>query len=177
MIYHRLVVILTMRKGIFKSSVCLKNVLWTVLLILIFGRFIGYSSHTFAELNTFVSLKSSEVNMRVGPGKEYPVSWVFMRARLPMLLIAEFDQWRKLKFWDGTTGWIHKNMVSSKNFAIVLKEDTVMYKHASEKYPIAKLEKGVIVPVLKKEEEFTKVEIGKLKGWVKKDSLWGVNDE
>lgn len=131
---------------------------------------------TLASTVTFVSLKSSEVNMRVGPGKEYPISWVFMRAYLPMILIAEFDQWRKVKFLDGTTGWVHKNMISQKSTAILL-QDTIMYRHASKRHPIAKLEKGVVVRVIKQENEFVKIEIGNLRGWLKRDVLWGLENE
>ncbi|MBR1734449.1 MAG: hypothetical protein IJ730_03220 [Alphaproteobacteria bacterium] len=125
----------------------------------------------------FVSLKSSEVNMRVGPGKEYPISWIFMRANLPMQLIAEFDQWRKVKFIDGTVGWVHKNMISRKNSAIVIDNNAIMYRHASTKYPIAKVEKYVIVKVIKKDDNWVKVSINNQKGWIDKKNLWGVNED
>ena len=127
--------------------------------------------------NLFVSLKSSEVNMRVGPGKEYPISWVFMRANLPMLLMAEFDQWRKVKFIDGTVGWVHKNMVSRKSSAIVTENYAIMYRHASKKHPIAKMEKGVIVHILKRDGDFVKVDVNNQKGWVEKKFLWGINED
>lgn len=125
----------------------------------------------------FVSLKSSEVNMRVGPGKEYPVSWVFMRANLPMLLMAEFDQWRKVKFVDGTVGWVHKNMISHKSSAIIIKEHAIMYRHASKKHPIAKIEKGVVLRVIKRDGDFVKVDINNQKGWIEKKYLWGMNED
>lgn len=127
--------------------------------------------------NLFVSLKSSEVNMRVGPGKEYPIAWVFMRANLPMLLMAEFDQWRKVKFIDGTVGWVHKNMVSRKSSAIVTENYAIMYRHASKKHPIAKMEKGVIVHILKRDGDFVKVDANNQKGWVEKKFLWGINED
>ena len=127
--------------------------------------------------NLFVSLKSSEVNMRVGPGKEYPISWVFMRANLPMLLMAEFDQWRKVKFIDGTIGWVHKNMISRKSSAIVTENYAIMYRHASKKHPIAKMEKGVIVRILKRDGDFVKVDVNNQKGWVEKKFLWGINED
>ncbi|MBQ7673394.1 MAG: hypothetical protein IJT36_02560 [Alphaproteobacteria bacterium] len=125
----------------------------------------------------FVSLKSSEVNMRVGPGKEYPVSWVFMRANLPMQLMAEFDQWRKVRFIDGTVGWVHKNMISRKSSAIVTNEYAIMYRHASKTHPIAKIEKGVILRVIKRDGDFVKVDINNQKGWVEKGCLWGMNED
>ena len=35
----------------------------------------------------FVSLKSDRVNMRKGPGTDYPTAWVYRRAGLPLEVI------------------------------------------------------------------------------------------
>ena len=115
--------------------------------------------------------------MRVGPGKEYPIAWVFMRANLPMILMAEFDQWRKVKFIDGTVGWVHKNITSRKSSAIVTANYAIMYKHASKKHPIAKIEKGVVVRILKRDGDFVKADINNQKGWIEKKFLWGINED
>lgn len=135
------------------------------------------SSFSLKATDLFVSFKSSEVNMRVGPGKEYPIAWVFMRANLPMILMAEFDQWRKVKFIDGTVGWVHKNMISRKSSAIVTENYAIMYKHASKKHPIAKIEKGVVVRILKRDGDFVKADINNQKGWIEKKFLWGINED
>ncbi|GHT99135.1 hypothetical protein FACS1894126_5180 [Alphaproteobacteria bacterium] len=124
----------------------------------------------------FMSLKSSQINLRVGPGKEYPISWTFMWANLPVMVIAEFDQWRKIKFLDGTEGWVHQNMVSKKNTVIVTAENAVIYERPFKSPPIAKVEKNVICRVLKKENNWIKVEVNKIKGWIDASCVWGVND-
>ncbi len=140
--------------------------------VLIFSVFQGEVS-----ADHFVSLKSSKINMRVGPGDEFPISWVFLRAGLPMMLIAEFHQWRKVKYMDSTEGWMHKNMISGRNTAVVIKDNALLYKRDSESYPIAKLEKNVIVRVLEKRGFWIKVDINKFKGWTKKENLWGVSSD
>ena len=50
-------------------------------------RILGDSGH---PLPRFVSLKSNEVNIRRGPGKEYPILWQFQRRGLPVEIIAEY---------------------------------------------------------------------------------------
>jgi SH3-like domain-containing protein len=132
--------------------------------------------HCASADSSFVSLKSAGINFRVGPGKEYPISWKFMRAHLPVMLIAEFDEWKKVKFFDRTEGWVHQNMVSRKNTALVVSQYTILYRYASESHPIAKIEKNVIVKVQKVDRDWIKVEVNKFKGWVKKKDLWGVNE-
>ena len=54
----------------------------------------------------FVSLKSDRVNLRQGPGTEYPTAWVFRRAGLPVEVIKEFESWRQVRDAEGTTGWV-----------------------------------------------------------------------
>ena len=125
----------------------------------------------------YVSLKSSEINMRVGPGIEYPISWVFMASNLPMMLVTEFGQWKKLRFVDNTEGWVHKNMVSYKNTAMIVSNIAVLYKSESKSQPIARIEKNVIVKVLKKDKNWVKVSVYRLKGWIPKEDLWGVNEQ
>jgi SH3-like domain-containing protein len=125
----------------------------------------------------FVSLKSSMINMRVGPGKEFPVSWTFIKVDLPMMLIAEFNEWKKVRFIDQTEGWIHKSMVTNRNTALVAVDYTILYRQDSTSHPIAKIEKNVIVKVIKTHQNWVKVAVGKIKGWVKKHDLWGVNIE
>ena len=53
-------------------------------------------------LPRFVSLKSAEVNLRTGPGTRYPIEWVYKRRALPVEIIAEFDNWRRVRDWEGT---------------------------------------------------------------------------
>jgi SH3-like domain-containing protein len=86
----------------------------------------------------FASLKSTKVNLRVGPGKEYPIIWVFMKSNLPVILLAEFKEWRKIKFLDETEGWVHQNMISQKNTAIVTTSYAVLYRYESDSQPMAK---------------------------------------
>lgn len=124
----------------------------------------------------FISLKSSDVNMRVGPGRDYPISWVLLRAGLPVVLMSEFLQWRKIQLPDGTQGWIHQSTASYKNTALVT-EDTLLYKKPSGKGPIAKVNKDVIVRCLRREENFVKVQVNGFKGWMDIRKLWGVNAE
>ncbi|MET0407983.1 MAG: SH3 domain-containing protein, partial [Hyphomicrobium sp.] len=45
----------------------------------------------------FVSLKSDRVNLRNGPGTDYPTGWVYRRAGLPVEVIKEFETWRQVR--------------------------------------------------------------------------------
>ena len=67
----------------------------------------------------FVSLGADRVNVRFGPGKQYPINWVFARKDLPVEIVAEFDTWRKIRDFDGEEGWIHSSLLSSRRTIMV----------------------------------------------------------
>ena len=58
-----------------------------------------------ATQHRFVSLRSDEVNVRVGPGVRYPVKWVFRQKAIPVEIVQEYDTWRKIRDWEGAEGW------------------------------------------------------------------------
>ena len=142
------------------------------------------------QKHKFFSLKSAEVNLRVGPGEEYPVVWILTKAGLPVKLIAEFNNWRKVQLIDGTEGWIHVNIISRKNTAMVQVAEkysknnsydaeaptAIMYKYNSRNRPIAKVEENVVVRVLRKEDDWIKVEVNGIKGWIERKNLWGAEE-
>ena len=97
-------------------------------------------------LPRFVSLRANEVNFRTGPGVRYPIEWVFMRAGLPVQVIAEFDTWRKIRDPDGTEGWVHQSMLSGRRHVIVVNQVRSLRKAPEPAAPpIARLEPGVIL--------------------------------
>ena len=67
----------------------------------------------------FVSLKADRVNVRGGPDKDHDVSWVYTRVGWPVEIIAEFENWRRIRDSDGSEGWVYHSMLSGKRTAVV----------------------------------------------------------
>src|SRR5258708_28049028 len=78
----------------------------------------GAAANT-GPLPRYLSLRSDEVNLRTGPGVRYPVDWVLQRRNMPVEVLAEFENWRKIRDWQGTEGWVHQSMLSGRRYAIV----------------------------------------------------------
>ena len=82
----------------------------------------------------FVSLKSDRVNVRSGPNKDQEVRWVYTRAGLPVEITAEFENWRRIRDWEGAEGWVYHSLLSGKRTAVVvpsLKDELVpLYESA-----------------------------------------------
>ena len=67
----------------------------------------------------FVSLKANKVNMRIGPGKQFKVVWLYLKKGLPVEIIQEYDNWRKVRDPEGAEGWILHSLLSGRRTVIV----------------------------------------------------------
>ncbi len=69
-------------------------------------------------LPRFVTLKSKRVNLRIGPSADYAVSWLYTKAGLPVEIIQEYDNWRRVRDADGTEGWVNQSLLSGQRAAV-----------------------------------------------------------
>ena len=133
-------------------------------------------------LPRFVSIKSQRVNMRVGPGKQYKVDWLYQKKGLPLEIIQEYDNWRKVRDPDGNEGWILHSLLSGARTAVVApwkageRSETVNL-YASSKTGaavVAYMEPGVIAQIRSCDSETCKIQIEDIEGYISKNTLWGV---
>lgn len=128
-----------------------------------------------ATQRRFVSLRSDEVNVRVGPGVRYPVKWVFRQKAIPVEIVQEYDTWRKIRDWEGAEGWVHRAMLSSKRSIIVTGRTTTMRRRSSDEAPaVARLGRGMVAHLDKCTPAWCRVEVDGYEGWVRRGGLWGV---
>jgi SH3-like domain-containing protein len=129
-------------------------------------------------LPRFVSLAETEVNMRTGPGKEYPIRWIYNRRDLPVKNTEENDVWRKIEDHEGDDGWVHSSLLSSRRTVIVLGSIQELHRTASgDSRVILRAEPGVVARLLDCQSEWCLVEVDDKRGWISRVSLWGVLDD
>ena len=108
-----------------------------------------------AATSRFVSLRAAEVNLRAGPGNQYPVAWVYRRPGLPLEVIAEFDVWRRVRDWQGEEGWVHSNMLSTRRTVIITSKLQPLREKPNGASPaVAQAEAGVIGKLLRCPADF-----------------------
>ena len=143
-----------------------------LILLLICFSFISYSQ---AADEYFRTLRNDKVNLRQGPSFKYPIKIIYKKKFLPLLVQDSSDNFRKVRDHENNTGWIHISQLSKKKAAIVINDNIIMFKNATIfSNPIAILKEGRFVKINKCKELWCKVETSNYKGWIKKDSLWGL---
>jgi SH3-like domain-containing protein len=130
-------------------------------------------------LPRFVTLKAGRVNVRVGPGEDYKVAWVFTKPGLPVEIIQEFDTWRRIRDSDGAVGWVFHSLLTGKRNAVVSPWSTgpplPIRTQANEGAAVtAYLEPGVQAGIDKCAPGWCRVSGKGFSGWIAQSDLWGV---
>lgn len=131
-------------------------------------------------LPRFVSLKSNRVNLRIGPGLNYPVDWLYLKSGVPMEIIQEYDNWRRVRDADGAEGWINQSLLSGRRTAVAAPwqrgEDTELLLRSDPDTTsriIAKLEPGVIGTLKTCNGQWCEMEFSGHRGWISQTQIWG----
>ena len=127
----------------------------------------------------FVSLKSSRINVRRGPGSDNQIVWVFKRKGLPVEVTAESGRWRRIRDREGDVGWVWHSMLDGRRSAIVTgqkgeKTPVPLFTEPSQKSAIvAYAEIGVIARMPFCQDRWCELEANGYEGWVLRDNIWG----
>ncbi|WP_290544095.1 SH3 domain-containing protein [Aestuariivirga sp.] len=127
----------------------------------------------------FVSLKAEKVNVRRGPSSDHPVAWVFQRKGLPVEIVAEFENWRRVRDSDGEEGWILQNMLAGRRTAEIApwkkgQNVTLLQSPRNGAGMVAKVGSGVVAEVENCDGDWCELSAGGYSGFVEQTQLWGV---
>ena len=136
-------------------------------------------------LPRFVSLKSGKVNLRVGPGRKYAIAWRYERRGLPVEVIQEFDNWRRIRDADGTTGWVLHSLLSSRRTAMVapwqraavgsVRHFVIGRDEASaEGNTAARLQPGLMASLERCDGAWCRLSAQEVGFWLPREQIWGV---
>ncbi|MBL4800930.1 MAG: SH3 domain-containing protein [Emcibacter sp.] len=122
----------------------------------------------------YVSLAKNTVNVRTGPNGKYPIIWVFKKSGLPVKVIAEYKNWRKIVDSEGASGWIWGPLLSSKRTALIIAEQQALLKGPDSDQPTAVIaEAGVIGKIHRCEKGWCELDVNGFKGWLEQPDFWG----
>lgn len=140
-------------------------------------------------LPRFVSLKVDRVNLRQGPGTDYPTAWVYHRAGLPVEILKEFEGWRQIRDADGAVGWVQGIMLSGRRTALIspwtLKAGAakpeapaspidIRDEERVDARTVALVEPGVVAGVMGCNGRWCRITAGDVRGYIEQVKLWGV---
>mgnify|MGYP003393935786 CR=1 FL=1 len=127
----------------------------------------------------FVSLRSDKVHVRIGPSQNHEIRWTFARAGIPVEIIAEFENWRRIRDSEGADGWVHQVMLSGRRTAIIrgnasVKTIPVYERGQAQGRLIAELQPGVVASVRSCTKGWCRISGDGYDGFILQTLLWGV---
>jgi SH3-like domain-containing protein len=132
---------------------------------------------THLPLPRFVTLRTDEVNVRAGPGFQYPVTAIYHRDGLPVEIIGEFDVWRQLDLPDGGTGWVHEATIRAhRSFIVTSPQANLLSSPESGASVVAVLDFGVSGALVRCDgvSNWCEVSTGHVTGYLARQDFWGV---
>ena len=154
-----------------------------VIALILFSSFLCMNARAAAilELNPdetrFVAMRADKENARSGPNIRYPIEWIYQQQNYPVEIIAEYDQWRKIKDYEGTITWVRKNLLTNTRYALITEpgENNIYEKDSLNSDVIARAENGVVAKIKRCGQSFCQLEFeNNIEGWMQRSILYGI---
>lgn len=147
---------------------------FTILLMLIATLFSPLSGYAEGE---FLVIKSKNVNLRAGPGKNYETRWVYTSRFVPLKVLSRVDRWVKVQDCEGDTGWIMAHLLSKEQYVSPTQDNTVFHSTRDNSKKVAFISDACVIMRLDKcKDNLCHVTITRerLSGWTQATNLWGI---
>ncbi|HYG47036.1 MAG TPA: SH3 domain-containing protein [Allosphingosinicella sp.] len=125
----------------------------------------------------WASISAGKAMMRTGPGQNYPATWLYVRADLPIRVVETYPNWRKVSDPEGTTGWMLQRLLSDRRTALVTGDSPrPMHQDPAEDSRVRYLaEPGVVGRISKCSGGWCRIEVGGREGYIRTDHFWGLD--
>ena len=125
----------------------------------------------------YVTLRYNTVNARSGPSEDHRTLWVYHAKGLPVQIIAETEQWRRICDPEGAVSWVHMRLVDGRRTVIRTGAGSIFVRKSPNPAAgaVAELKPKTPVTLDECEEGWCKVRLGKTRGWVPATEVWGAD--
>ncbi len=121
-----------------------------------------------------VSVTKDGVNVRTGPGTEFPVYMELFQG-YPLKVLEKKGDWLKVTDFENDTGWIYSPLVSPGTTVIVNAKKTINMrsKPNTKAQIVATVDRGVVLQKLSTQGKWVNVRHNKgTTGWIYAPLLW-----
>lgn len=149
----------------------------TVLLAAAAGSASGQQAcdtHSGQPVPRFVSLRFEESVGRAGPSDQHPRAWIYQRAGLPVQVIQETPDWRKVRDPDGGEVWMHRRLLSSRRAVWALAEADLRARPEDAAPLVARIEPRAMLWLERCRPDWCRLEADGRRGWARATAFWGI---
>lgn len=126
----------------------------------------------------YVTLKFSEVNARAGPGDDHRLLWVYRTRGLPVQVVAETADWRRVCDPEGGKAWVHKRVTDGRRAVLNLgvKRAPLYRKPQGGSPTVAFLAPRAMADLDRCEKGWCRIKAPGAAGWMREGAIWGTSE-
>jgi SH3-like domain-containing protein len=126
----------------------------------------------------YVSLKFDKVNARSGPGDDNRLLFVYRVRGLPLQVVAETSEWRRVCDPQGALAWIHRRTTDGRRTTMNTAATPValLRRPKEGSRTIAFLNSHSLAALDRCDKGWCKVRADHASGWVREGALWGTTE-
>ncbi|WP_334160706.1 SH3 domain-containing protein [Phenylobacterium sp.] len=123
----------------------------------------------------WVTLKFDKVNARKGPGDDHRLLWVYRARGLPVQVVAETAEWRRVCDPDGGLAWVHKRTTDGRRALMNVKPQPVALRRKPKPTSrvSAYLNSRALAALVRCDKGWCRVRADGASGWAPEGELWG----
>jgi SH3-like domain-containing protein len=127
----------------------------------------------------YASISAGKARMRAGPGRTYPVIWLYQRADLPVKVLAVYDRgpWLKVEDPGGTQGWMLQSLVKDVRTGFVMGAPADLLDQPNGARVRWRAASGVVGRLSRCARGWCYFDIRGRGGYVEATRLWGVDSD
>ena len=108
---------------------------------------------------------------------DHPIRWMYVRRGLPVEVIAETPDWRRVRDPGGEVVWMHRRLLSGRR-AVAAREIVTLHARPDESAAtIAEIEPGAFLWLERCRGGWCRLEADGRRGWAPARAFWGVYGE
>ncbi|MFN3521358.1 MAG: SH3 domain-containing protein [Phenylobacterium sp.] len=126
----------------------------------------------------YVSLKFGEVNARAGPGDDHRLLWIYHARGLPVQVVAETSEWRRVCDPERGLAWVHKRTTDGRRMVMRWEPTPLALRRGpkAEAETIAYLRPRALAALVRCKKDWCRIRVDGVSGWAPAKALWGTDD-
>ncbi len=122
----------------------------------------------------FVTLRYDAAAGRNGPSEDHAIAWMYQRAGLPVQVVAETPDWRRVRDPGGEEVWMRRRLLSGRRAVRAGRAEDMVSRPDADAALVARIEPGAILWLERCRDGWCRLEADGRRGWARARAFWGV---
>ncbi|WP_310539612.1 SH3 domain-containing protein [Phenylobacterium sp.] len=128
----------------------------------------------------YVTLKFDEVNARAGPGDDHRLLWVYRVKGLPVQVVAENTEWRRICDPERGLAWVHRRTTDGRRMVMRTQATPLPLRSAAKPdAPVHAILNARSLAALVRcdSKAWCRLRVDGVSGWAPASDLWGTDEK